>query len=124
MPVIKDLICSRDECDHVVADQLSTEVGKKCPRCKRGTLVTYFGTRTSRNATPINSKDRVVVWQDPKTGKVSYPGRNDVPMPERYRQRGYVRVEMGSLKEIDRFSKQQGVVNERAHYNSGNGIDQ
>ena len=121
MPVIHDLICSH--CEDVVLDVLSTAIGTKCPDCKRGVYEIYYGNWYKRNAAALDQESKVTVYKHPETGKVIYPGRNDAPMPERYRSAGYERVEMRSLREIDRFSKEHGVVNEAAHYDSGNAYD-
>jgi len=72
---------------------------------------------------PMSASESTVVWENPATGKVSYPGRNDAPMPERYARRGYERRELRTLREVDAFSAAHGVVNEKAHFNSGNGLD-
>lgn len=70
----------------------------------------------------VDPHERAVVWRHPVTGKVAYPGRNDAPM-ERYRKRGFERVEMDSLHKLDQFCRETGTVNEKAHFNSGNSFD-
>lgn len=69
----------------------------------------------------VCEKERSVVWQHPGTGEVRYPGRNDVPMPKLYEQQGFARREFTSLRELESFSKQKGVVNEAVHYDRGSG---
>lgn len=70
----------------------------------------------------IDPKERAVVWKHPVTGKVVYPGRNDRPMPVRYRERGYERVEVGaSLREVEKFEKEHNVRSEAAWFNRGSG---
>ncbi len=64
--------------------------------------------------------ERVVVYQGPG-GDIKYPGRNDRPMPERYRAQGYQRVEMSDLPSVTRFEKSQGVMCHAMHYDR-NGI--
>ena len=60
---------------------------------------------------------------NPQTGAVAYPPRNDSPMPERYRRQGYERREFEHLREVEAFEKEKGVINEKAWFNSGNGVD-
>jgi len=121
MPVIHDLIC--DACGEVYIDVMSTSIGSECIHCKQGALEIYYGNWGKRNAAALDQESKVTVYKHPETGKVIYPGRNDAPMPERYQSAGYERVEMRSMREIDRFSKKHGVVNEAAHYNRGNAYD-
>lgn len=42
-------------------------------------------------------------------------------MPERYRKAGYVRKELPSLREIEKFESDHGVRSEIAHYDRGSG---
>lgn len=77
------------------------------PWCKHGKPGRYW---TSSAA--VHTSERSVVFEHPGTGDVKYPGRNDAPMPQRYRDAGYVKRELTSLAESDRFCKQHDVVNE------------
>jgi hypothetical protein len=65
--------------------------------------------------------ERCVVWQNAQTGEVRYPGRNDVPIPERYAKQGFERREMPTLASLRRFENERGVVNEAAHWDRGSG---
>lgn len=111
--------CDREEVDAVVDPQRLPA----CSGCGGPMEIRYDLTRRGVNFAAVHPSERAVVWRDPKTGHVAYPGRNDAPMPERYRQRGFERVEMSTLKQLDRFSKEQGVVNEKANFNNGNEMD-
>ena len=62
-------------------------------------------------------KDQITVYEGPN-GEVSYPGRADVPMPERLAKRGFVRRELQPC-EVSSFEKKNGVVCESLHWNSG-----
>jgi DNA-directed RNA polymerase subunit RPC12/RpoP len=121
MAVLHDYEC--DSCGALVEDLPLQKKSHRCPKCKKGTLQIIFRSLLARNASALDSHSMTVVYEDPRTGKVAYPGRNDVPMPARYQQQGYVRKELRSLRELDRFSERHGLVNEAAHYNSGNGYD-
>ena len=69
----------------------------------------------------VHSSEASVVWHSPTERKVQYPPRNDTPLPSRLERRGYVRQELRSLKEVERFEKKHGVLNERAWCDSGSG---
>jgi hypothetical protein len=78
------------------------------------------------NLSPLgmHKSEVTVVYENPATGKVCYPGRADVPMPERYARQGFEKRELRTLREVDRFSKFHGVTNERAHFDrNGKGLD-
>lgn len=61
------------------------------------------------------------MFENPKTGKVSYPGRNDVPLPKRLADAGFERKEMRSLRQVENFEKEHKVLNQAMHYDSGSG---
>ena len=108
------------------ATAVITEVAEdQCPECLQFLRVGDWPFcphgRTPRGHHSIHIRERAVVYQHPATGKVVYPGRNDVPMPERYRARGFERRELDSLRSIESFEKEQGVLNEKAHYDAGTG---
>jgi len=86
-----------------------TRLGVKC----KGIMDQVF-LPSARNAA-WGDKDAVVVFRKPD-GTISYPGRNDAPTPK-----GCERVEMKSLREVQRFERENGVRCEAMHYNSGNG---
>ena len=72
----------------------------------------------------MHASERTVVYEHPGTGQIRYPGRADAPLPERYRQQGFVKRELRTLRDVDTFSKQHHVVNERAHCDgNGRGLD-
>ncbi len=72
----------------------------------------------------VHSSERAVVFENPATGEVRYPGRNDAPIPERYKKEGFVRKEFPTLASLERFERSHGVRNDKAHYNEGNSADQ
>lgn len=69
----------------------------------------------------VHPQERSVVYRHPGTGKVAYAPRNDVPMPDRYRRWGYVREELPTLRDVERFEKQENVRSEVAWMDSGTG---
>jgi len=115
---LHDMIC--DFCNEIYEDMPLYVEGTQCP-CG-GYFEIYWHARP-RDAAAFGRDETTVVYEHPATGKVVYPGRNDQPMPARYEQAGYVRRELKSLHEVDTFSKEHGVVNEKANYNSGNSIN-
>jgi hypothetical protein len=62
-----------------------------------------------------------VVWENPNTGEVKYPGRNDIQIPDRYSKQGFVRRELTSLREVERFEKDHNVRSEIAWFDKGSG---
>lgn len=119
MPVIMDLECN--QCGAEYIDGLSSDLDSKC-ECG-GRLVWLPSLRTVESPMPFSNSDKCVVYVSEKEGgKVQYPGRNDVPVPDRLVQRGYVRHEMNP-RQLRAFEKTHNVVNERTNYDSnGNGI--
>jgi len=118
--VIHDFECS--VCGEVLADLPLSLEGSECLYCHRGTLQIHWHV-PGRDAMAISEKQATVVYEHPVTKHVIWPGKNNVPMPERYQKEGYERKAMRSLREIDRFSKEHNVVHEQSHYNSGNAYD-
>lgn len=116
---ILDLECRK--CGRVVRDLFFRNVPRvivharvaKRSRCK-GVMDQVF-LPSPRNA-GWSDRDAVVVFKK-ADGSISYPGRNDGPTPK-----GCERVVMRSLREVERFEKEQGVRCEAMHFNSGNGL--
>lgn len=77
--------------------------------------------RRRRGVTRWSERDKVVLYHNPKTGDIAYPGRNDVPMPDRYAGRGYEVRELRSLAEVTAFEKKHHVINEAMHFDRGSG---
>jgi len=71
----------------------------------------------------VHSRERTVVYRNPLTGAIRYPGRADAPMPQRYADQGYIVHEFSSAHELSRFERENQVCNERLNYNSGNGME-
>jgi len=103
-----DFECSH--CGDIFEDMPLYVENTQCP-CG-GTFEIHW-SRPSQNA-QVHAKERSVVWRNPATGEIAYPPRNDVAMPERYRQRGFERHELPSLKSVEHFEKTQHVRNEKA----------
>lgn len=72
----------------------------------------------------VHPDERVVVFENPATGEIRYPGRNDVPVPDRYAKQGFVRKELPTLRAVEQFERKHGVRNDKMHYNEGNSADQ
>ena len=69
----------------------------------------------------VHPNERAVLFHNPQTGEVRYPGRNDHPMPAQYKQQGYERMELPSLRAIEQFEKQHKVRSEIAWFDRGTG---
>lgn len=114
-----DLECAK--CGAVLRDQFFRKVPAKLVHCKtdkssrcRGVMEQVFLSARGRSA-GWSDKDAVVVFKKPD-GSISYPGRNDAATPK-----GCERVVMRSLREVERFEKDNGVRCEAMHFNKGNG---
>jgi hypothetical protein len=70
-----------------------------------------------------HEKERTVVYEHPVTGEVAYPGRNDVQMPSRYRDRGFLKKDFNSIYDLQRFEKTHHVLNEAVWFDKGSGRD-
>lgn len=75
----------------------------------------------TRHAPSMHSSEVATVWEHPGTKQVRYPDRNDRPMPTRYRQQGFERRELKTLREVERFERERGVQSEAAWFNRGSG---
>lgn len=114
-----DLICS--ECEAVLVDQWSEMENKKHRSC--GGRLERLWTLTRGPDPGTHHSERVVVYQSVKEGgKVQYPGRTDVPVPERLRARGYEKVHL-NVRDLASFEKKHNVANERRHFDrNGRGM--
>lgn len=116
MSVIIDAICSK--CDSQFIDVTSDCINTKCT-C--GGLLERLWTLTPAPAPNCHPSERCVVYlSDKEKGRVQYPGRNDVPVPDRLIKRGYRKVEMNP-NQLGAFERKHGVVNERRNYDRGSG---
>ena len=116
--ILHDFFCPT--CGNIEYDVICDGQFRKNCTCGSMMEIHYSPKRTVASVHP---KERSVIWYNPETGKHATPGRNDVPMPERYRRAGYVRREFESLRSLDSYCKHEGLVNEKANYNSGNAYD-
>lgn len=113
-----DLLCSH--CDKIFFDCLICPSSPgRCPSCQYPLEITYL-PRHILNAA-CHPSETCVVYYSPKENKIQYPGRNDIPIPDRLQRRGYQRLEMRSIHDIQRFEKQHHVINERVWYDRGSG---
>lgn len=116
MSVIIDATCSK--CSSEFIDVTSSCIGTKCT-C--GGLLERLWTLTPAPAPMPHHSERCVVYVSNKEGgKIQYPGRNDAPMPDRLKRRGYERIEMNP-SQLGSFERKHGVVNERRHFDKGSG---
>ena len=87
-----------------------------------GVFKIQWSLRSSHHPT-WHPSSAITVYENPQTGDVVYPGRNDVPMPMRYIEQGYDKREMRSLREVTRFEKAHGVVNESVNWDKNGRVD-
>lgn len=120
--VIHDLQCTDNECAEIQYNALLKDVNT-LPACRCGAAMEIcWSTPRKKQLVSVHSRERVIVWRNPKTGRMAYPPKNDAPMPDRYRNAGYERHEMPHLHDVTKFEKQHKVVNEKINFNSGNGV--
>lgn len=121
MAVLHDIQCVNPQCGMIEYDTKvqPTRLGS-CTRCGSAMEI-CFSTRRAPVFAAVHSRERTVVYRNPKNGHVAYPGRADVPMPSRYKKAGYERVEFDSLKKLDKFCVEKKVTNEKASFDDGSG---
>lgn len=114
MPRLVDLVCKscgkeeRDRYIEVPHVYLCIDCNGECDEI-------WWAPRTRKDA-QWSEKDAVVVFRDPATGSIRYPGRNDRPTPA-----GHERITMRSLREVEAFEKVSKVRCEAMHFDSGSG---
>lgn len=122
MPVVLDYRCPK--CDEIVVDTTFRTTPNHVLHWPCRTEMVWHPTARRRSHAEWQDRDAIVVYEDPRTGKVFYPGRNDEPMPARYRKAGYVRKEMRSMQAVQKFEKEHGVRSEVAWFDrNGRGHD-
>lgn len=85
-----------------------------------GELQILWRGNSSSTFAAVHPRERTVVYKNPLTGEVAYPGRADCEMPKRYRDQGYERIEFEHARDLEKFEKSHKVVNEAYWHNSGN----
>lgn len=81
------------------------------PSCCNQPMNSYtWAPNTSKNA-QLHPKDRPVVFENPQTGEVRYPARQDSPMMPGYKERGFERKEFTSYAEHKKWCDKNQVVN-------------
>ncbi len=111
--IIHDLQCSTCNMVHgnipVDPDHL--------PRCRCGGTQEIYYSHWHKDLDPgSHPSERVTLYQSQKEGgAIHYPGRGDVPVPERLRQRGYEKITL-NVRDLASFEKKHNVANERRHF--------
>lgn len=123
--VIHDLKCVECEAEEYDA---GVEIGSlpPCEKCGGAMEIRWDISQRKRQHRPtaLTGDEKTVVYVDPRTGNVAYPGRNDRPMEARYVNAGYERVEFSTLREVDKFCKERNLMNERANFDRNGKADQ
>jgi hypothetical protein len=108
-------VCESIRYGVTVADHVSC---LECP-AEMEILWSFSGPRV----TSVNPTERIVVYENPATGEVKYPPRNDQPIPAQYAKQGFQKRELSTLAEVHKFEKEKGVRSERAWFDKGSGRD-
>jgi len=115
--------CQNPKCGEVFDEftEYNDEAGRlepvPCRTCRSETQVCWMNSNYP-NAHP---HDRTVIFENPKNGDWTAPDTNTTEMSKRLRDRGYVKREFTSLRELEKFEKTSGFHNEGAHYDNGSG---
>jgi len=114
-----DVQCSK--CGTIIENYYASPWPSSIRHCEGGELEILWRSSLSSPAAahPLN---RTIVYRDPITGEIAYPGRNDIK-DNRYARRGWERVEFETAHDLEKFERDHGVLNEALWYNSGNGAD-
>ncbi len=118
-----DVRCTNADCGYSDRDRLFADFDAptgQCPQChfQLAKVVSFRG----RHNPAWHPSSRVVLFRGPN-GDVKYPGRADSPMPQRYRDQGFERVELSSLAEVTAHEKSTGTLCEAMHWDSNGKTD-
>lgn len=122
MPSLLDLTCP--SCGTVESNHFfpcADTIDEQMPQCNCGQRMEIKWTRTEQRGLAWHPLDTVLVYENPATGEVCYPGRNDKGMPERYRKEGYQPRQLRSLREVEQFEREHSVRSEVAWFDKGTG---
>lgn len=86
-----------------------------CPTCNTPMEQDWL-PRVKRPRTQWDDRDMVVVFKNHVTGQIEYPCRNTAPTKP-----GRERIELRSLREVERFEREHQVRSEVVWFNSGSG---
>lgn len=111
MPVYVDIECN--QCGTELHDVWSTMVDTPCSCGGTWTRIWTF----TRGVDPgTHPSEKVVVYESAmEGGHIQYPGRTDSDVPQRLKDRGYVRREL-NVRDLAAFEKKHHVINERRHF--------
>ena len=118
MPALHDMACSA--CGFLWTDASLTIERRRCPECKKGRFEILWSATSQHNAA-VHSSERTALYYSAKERKFQYPSRNDQPVPDRLKRRGYERVEFSSLHAVEQHEKQTGTRSEMAWFDRGSG---
>lgn len=114
MPKYLDLECS--QCGAEVDDMFVRQVPPLIIHLEcGGTMEQVYRLRSRYRNAQWSDKDAVVVFRDAQ-GKYRYPATNTAATPK-----GYERVELRSLREVETFERHAGVRSEMAWFDKGSG---
>jgi hypothetical protein len=116
---IHDVQCSK--CGTIIENYYASPWPTSISHDEDGGELLILWRSDSSHCAAVHPQDRTVVYRNPKTGQIAYPGKNDGSMNERYRKQGFERVEFEHAHDLERFEKETGTLNEGLWYNNGNG---
>lgn len=102
-------------CGYVLPDAMAAEDDTNtCTEC--GTQMEQDWLPRTRHNAQWDDATAVLVHVDPRTGDVRYPGTHDAKL-----KKGYERVYLRSLRDVERFESQHNVRSEMAWFDKGSG---
>lgn len=109
-----DYLCPA--CETRIADVMCADDDTRCcPTCNTPMQQDWL-PRVKRRDAQWDDHAAVVIYRNHATGKLEYPGMNNRPTPP-----GRERITLRSLREVEKFERDNHVVNEAMHYDNGSG---
>lgn len=65
----------------------------------------------------IHTSEKVVVYENPRTGEIRIPGRGDRPIHPKLAAAGYERKVLDTSAQIRDVERKKNLIHERSHYN-------
>src|SRR3990167_5406051 len=116
MAALHDFQCSK--CGEIFQNcTVLMDGGKHLSNC--GGKLEILWSATSKRDAAVHSSERTALLYSAKERKWQYPSRNDQPVPDRLKRRGYERVEFSSLHAVEQHEKQTGTRSEMAWFDRG-----
>ena len=120
---ITPFICHRcgNETYRLISNPRVPEIDCVCRACADELSHSGSFSRAPAFALPAHPSERAVVWKHPRTGEGRYPPQNNVDLPQRYKEQGFERHELPTLRDLERHEREHKVRSEAAWMDRGSG---